>query len=177
MGVRKYLFWKSSDGIKTYKVTDDGKAELMMPHGKDTYRNKDDLSKYSDWFCKAAGFTSDDLIDFCYLYENEADENLPELKIGNAASAKSSWSLPEIKLFCEQYIKDVNVYQVFYDTKGNSFCQQRVNNYDDTKIKKLFVKCIPELLVEMPEKISTGSEDTSVLYDYFMEEQKKWREQ
>ena len=37
MGIRKYLFWKSEDGIRTYKVTQKGTFELMKPSGKDVF--------------------------------------------------------------------------------------------------------------------------------------------
>ena len=37
MAVRKYLFWKGQEGIKTYKVVAKGKFELLKPYGNEYF--------------------------------------------------------------------------------------------------------------------------------------------
>lgn len=47
MAVRKYLFWKGQEGIKTYKVVAKGKFELLRPYGKEYFPGKTGISLLS----------------------------------------------------------------------------------------------------------------------------------
>ena len=77
MGIRKYLFWKSEDGIRTYKVTQKGTFELMKPSGKDVFPGGE-WTAFFTWFHKSAVITEDEFIDFCFLSEDKIESPLLE---------------------------------------------------------------------------------------------------
>lgn len=166
MAVRKYLFWKCEDGIRTYKVTQKGTFELMRPSGRDVFPDRD-LTKFFTWFHKSAAITEDEFIDFCFLSEEEIESPL----LNYSSTLTSSWDKQEISVFCEKYITS-NTYEVVY-AENKSFVCQNGNVFDKKNVKKLFVKCIPEFSIETKEKIDTGSEETCLLCRYYYDELKE----
>lgn len=166
MAVRKYLFWKCKDGIRTYKVTQKGTFELMRPSGRDVFSDGD-LTKFFAWFHKNAAITEDEFIDFCFLSEEEIESPL----LNYSTTSKSSWDKQEISVFCEKYITS-DTYEVVY-AKDKSFICQNGNVFDKKKVKKLYVKCIPEFSIDTKEKIDTGSEETSLVNRYFIDRLKE----
>lgn len=166
MVIRKYLFWKNTDGIRTYKVTQKGTFELQKPSGKDVFE-KTDWTAFFSWFHKSAGITEDEYIDFCFL----SDEKIESPLLNYSSSAKSSWDKQEINIFCEKYIH-TDTYEIFY-AKDKSFVYQSGNVSDKNKVKKMYLKCIPEFSMETKEKIDTGSEETSLVNRYFIDRLKE----
>lgn len=166
MAIRKYLFWKSKDGIRTYKVTHKGTFELMKPSGKDVFESED-WTSYFSWFHKSASITDDEYIDFCFLSEGKIESPLLEY----SSSAKSSWDKQEISVFCDKYIH-ADTYEIFY-SENDSFVCQSGNVLDKNKVKKMYLKCIPEFSVETKEKIEAGSEETSLINRFFIERLKE----
>lgn len=166
MGIRKYLFWKSKDGIRAYKVTQKGTFELMKPSGKDVFANGE-WTKFFTWFHKSAAITEDEYIDFCFLSEEKIESPLVEY----CSSSKSSWDKQEISIFCEKYI-GADTYEVFYSEDERFVCQSG-NVFDKKNVKKLFLKCMPEFSIETKEKIDTGSEETSLVNRYFIDRLKE----
>ena len=166
MVIRKYLFWKNEDGIRTYKVTQKGTFELMKPSGKDVFEDGE-WTKFSSWFQKSAAITEDEYIDFCFLSEEKIESPL----LNYSYTSKSSWDKQEISVFCEKYIH-ADTYEVFF-SEDKSFVCQSGNVLDKKSVKKIFLKCIPEFSLETKEKIDTGSEDTSLLNRFFIDRLKE----
>lgn len=132
MAVRKYLFWKSEDGIRTYKVTKGNTYELLHPLGRDIFPGKN-LTDFFSWFHKSAAITEDEYIDFCFLSDEEIESPLLEYSL----SSKSSWDKKEISMFCEKYIS-TNTCEVIYE-KSKSFICQNGNVLDKRNVKKYFL--------------------------------------
>ena len=166
MAVRKYLFWKSEDGIRTYKVTKGNTYELLHPLGRDIFPEKN-LTDFFSWFHKSAAITEDEYIDFCFLSDEEIESPLLEY----SSSSKSSWDKKEISMFCEKYIS-TNTCEVIYE-KSKSFICQIGNVLDKRNVKKIFLKCIPEFSIDTEEKIDEGSEETSLVNRFFIEKLKE----
>lgn len=169
MAIRKYLFWKNKDGIRTYKVTKKGAFELMKPSGKEVF-GEDNWNDFFSWFLKSAAITEDEYIDFCFLADEEI--NSPLLNCSNYSSkSKSSWDKKEIEIFCEKYIL-ADTYKIIY-SEDKCFTCQNGNVLDADKVKKMYLKCIPKFSIETVEKIDTGSEETSLLNRYFRDRLKE----
>ena len=166
MGIRKYLFWKSEDGIRTYKVTQKGTFELMKPSGKDVFLGGE-WTAFFTWFHKNAAITEDEFIDFCFLSDDKIESPLLEY----STSFKSSWDKQEISAFCDKYIH-ADTYEILY-SEDKSFVCQIGNVLDRKNVKKMFLKCIPEFSVETKEKIDAGSEETSLVNRFFIERLKE----
>lgn len=169
MSIRKYLFWITKDGIQTYKVSQRGIFELVKFKGEKTY-NEGDFAKFVTWFQKNAAITEDEYIDFCYLSDEETLSPL----FSYPSSKKSSWDRHEIGLFCNQYI-NVDNYEVIYDTDKSFVCQTG-NIFDKSKVKELYIKCVPEFSIDTPNIIETGSEETSLINRFFMDRLKELSE-
>lgn len=168
MSVRKYLFWMNPEGIRTYKVTQKGTFELMKPLGKDVYPTGN-IKSFCEWFNRSAAITEDEYIDFCFLSDSEIKSSLFECEY--ATSIKSSWDKQEINIFCEKYL-NTKTYEVFY-AEDKSFVCQAGNVYDKKNIKKLYIKCIPEFSIETKEKVESGSEETSLINQFFIDKLKE----
>lgn len=166
MAIRKYLFWKSKDGIRTYKVTQKGTFELMRPSGRDVFEDVDWTTFFS-WFHKSASITDDDYIDFCFL----SDEKIVSPLLDYSSSSKSSWDKQEIGIFCDKYLH-VDTYEILYSENERFVCQSG-NVLDKNKIRKMYLKCIPEFSIETKEKIDTGSEETSLVNRFFIDRLKE----
>lgn len=166
MSVRKYLFWMNDSGIKTYKVTQKGLFELLRPSGRDVYTDSD-LTKFFSWFHKSAAITEDEFIDFCFLSDRPVESPL----LDYSTSSKSSWGKQEIKVFCDRYI-DTENYRVYYG-ENQSFVCQSGNVLDKNKVKKLYIKCIPEFSIETEEKNDVGAEETSLINRFFIDRLKE----
>lgn len=166
MGIRKYLFWKSGDGIRTYKVTQKGTFELMKPSGKDVFVDGE-WTRFFTWFYKNAAITEDECIDFCFL----SDEKIESPLLDYSPTPKSSWDKQEINTFFEKYIH-ADTYEVFFSDDKSFVCQSG-NMLNKKNVKKIFLKCIPEFSVETKEKIDTGSEETSLLNKFFIDRLKE----
>ena len=164
MAIRKYLFWKSKDGIRTYKVTQKGTFELMKPSGKDVFEDIDWTAFFS-WFHKHAAITDDEYIDFCFL----SDEKIESPLLDYCSTSKSSWDKQEIGIFCEKYIH-AETYEIMY-SENESFVYQSGNVLN--KVRKMYLKCIPEFSIETKEKIDTGSEETSLVNRFFIDRLKE----
>jgi len=166
MTIRKYLFWKSEDGIRTYKVTQKGTFELMKPSGKDIFVD-DGWTRFFSWFHKSAAITEDEYIDFCFL----SDEKIESPLLNYSSSSKSSWDKQEVSIFCEKFIH-ADTYEVYF-TDDKSFVFQSGNVLDKKNVRKMYLKCIPEFSVEMKEKVDTGSEETSLVNRFFIDRLKE----
>lgn len=166
MAIRKYLFWKNQDGIRTYKVTQKGTFELLKPSGKNVFE-ENDWTKFFSWFHKSAAITEDEYIDFCFLSDDKIESPL----LDYSSSSKSSWDKQEIGIFCEKYIH-VDTYEIYY-AEDKSFVCQSGNVLDKNKVKRMYLKCIPEFSVETKEKIETGSEETSLVNRFFIDRLKE----
>lgn len=164
MSVRKYLFWMNQEGIRTYKVIQKGTFELMKPLGKDVYPTGD-IKNFCKWFYKNAAITEDEQIDFCFLSDSEIKSPLFDCEY--SASIKSSWDQQEINIFCEKYL-NTKTYEVFY-AEDKSFVCQIGNVYDKKNVRKLYMKCIPEFSIETKEKVETGSEEMSIINQFFID--------
>lgn len=169
MSVRKYLFWESKDGIRTYKVIQNGTFELMHPLGKDIFSERNWEKFFQSWFLGSAAITEDEFIDFCFLSDTPITS--PVLDYNYNTANKSSWNKEEIGIFFEKYI-NANRCEVFY-AENKSFQCQKGNLLNNNGIKKMFVKCIPEFSLELTEKIKPGTEETSLLCRYFKDNLKK----
>lgn len=168
MGIRKYLFWKSEDGIRTYKVTQKGTFEMMKPSGKDVFPDGE-WTTFFTWFHKYAAITNDELIDFCFLSEDKLES--PLLETDYSSTSKSSWDKQEINVFCDKYIC-ADTYEILY-AEDKSFVYQMGNAIDKKKVKKLYLKCIPEFSIETKEKIDMGSRETSIVNQFFIDKLKE----
>ncbi len=166
MSVRKYLFWMTNTGIKTYKVTQKGEFELLKPAGK-TMFDGCDLNQFFAWFHKSAAITEDEFIDFCFLSEEQMESPLLEYSYAK----NSSWDKQEIAMFCEKYLNITN-YEVFYRENQRFVCQSS-DILKKENIKKLYVKCIPEFSIDEKEKNNTSSEETSLLCKYYLDKLKE----
>lgn len=162
MEIRKYLFWMTKKGIQTYKVTSKGTFELIRFKGEDTYADTD-LLKFVEWFNKMASIAGDEYIDFCYLSDTPVE--FPAFTYGT--KAKSSWDKQEISLFCNEYINIAN-YEVVVDDEHSFVCQSG-NVFDKDKIKKIYLRCVPEFSFEITEKVDVESEETSLVNKYFID--------
>ncbi len=162
MGIRKYLFWKNNEGIRSYKVTQKGTFELMKPSGNDVFTDGE-WEDFFIWFNKNAAITEDEYIDFCFLSEDRIDSPLLVYNY----SKKSSWDKKEVTLFCEKFIHE-DTYEIVY-SEDKSFICQNSNISDKGIIKKMFLKCIPEFSDETKEIIETGSVETSIVNRYFID--------
>ena len=162
MDIRKYLFWKNENGIYAYKVIKKGIFELMKPYGKNAFEDSEWI-KFFSWFYKTAAITDDEYIDFCFI-SNDIIE-LPILDY--SSSTVSSWNKEEIKLFCNQY-GPAETYEMIYSDNKSFICQSG-NVLDKNKIKKLYLKCIPEYIDESKIELDTGTEETSIVNKYFIE--------
>ena len=162
MAVRKYLFWMSDKGIQTYKVVGNECFELIKFKGKDTYPDTN-LDKFAKWFYEIAAIATDDYIDFCYLSDKEIDSNI----FKHQTSTISSWDKKEILMFCSHFLSFEN-YEVAYSDE-NSFVCQNSDLYSDQKLKRIYLKCIPEFKIQTEKKIDKGSEETSVLNRFYRE--------
>ena len=98
MAVRKYLFWKSEDGIRTYKVTKGNTYELLHPLGRDIFPGKN-LTDFFSWFHKSAAITEDEYIDFCFLSDEEIESPLLEYSLNHHGIKK--------KLVC--FVKNISL--------------------------------------------------------------------
>lgn len=170
MVIRKYLFWKSEDGIRTYKVTQKGTFELMKPSGKAVFADCE-WTKFFAWFQKSAAITEDECIDFCFLSDEKIDSPLLDYSSSFKSSCKSSWDKQEISIFCEKYIH-ADTYEVYF-TDDKSFVCQNGNVFDKKNVKKIFLKCIPEFSVETKEKTDTELEETSLINRFFIDRLKE----
>jgi hypothetical protein len=162
MGIRKYLFWKNKDGIRTYKVTQNETFDLMKPSGRDVFTDGEWASFFT-WFHKNAAITEDEFIDFCFLSEDTMEFPLLEYN----PSFKSSWDKQEINLFCNRYICS-DTYEVYY-SEDKSFIYQSGNVFDKKKVKKLFLKCIPEFSIELEEEMKVCSDETSLINRFYID--------
>ncbi len=162
MTVRKYLFWLFGDGIKTYKVTEKGKFEVLRPAGRDVYEDTD-LSEFFRWFQKSAAITEDEFIDFCFLSEQPIEFPLLEYMY----SARSSWDKQAVGDFCRTYMNFQN-FEVFYADEKCFVCQSG-NVRDKAAVKRLYMKCIPEFSDDAGEVIDKAAEETSIPNRYFIE--------
>ena len=162
MGVRKYLFWESEEGVRTYKVSSKGSYDLMKPLGKECFTGGS-WEKFFLWFHKTAAITGDEFIDFCFLSENELD--FPELKY--CLAAKSSWDKEEIVSFCEKQVCS-DSFEIFYAPQS-SFVHQIGNCTNPKNVKKLYLKCYPEFSMEIKVNEKNTPEETSVVNRYFMD--------
>lgn len=117
MEVRKYLFWMTDQGIKTYKMTGKGIFELVRFKGEDMYTDTD-ISAFVAWFDKNASITEDEYIDFCYL----SDRPVKASFFNYGTKEKSSWNKSEIGIFCDKYINLAN-YEVIVNKDISFVCQ------------------------------------------------------
>lgn len=164
MEIRKYLFWMTDKGIKTYKTAGKGDFELIKFRGEDIYADSD-LVKFAEWFNKMASIAADEYIDFCYLSDKPVD--FPEVSYGTRA--KSSWNRQEISLFCDRYVNIEN-YEIVIDA-GHRFTCQSGNIYDESAIKRIYLKCVPEFVLESETvtKTDSGLGETSLVNKYFID--------
>ncbi len=162
MEVRKYLFWMTDRGIQTYKVSYDGNFELIRFRGEDIYASTDFL-KFVEWFNKMASIARDEYIDFCYLSDNPVE--FPAFTYDT--KARSTWNQREISSFCSKYINVTN-YEVIIDVEHSFVCQSG-NVFDKEKVKKIYLKCIPEFIFETTQKADLKSEETSLVNKYFID--------
>lgn len=163
MSIRKYLFWINHDGIRTFKIVSDKQIEQMRPSGKDVYADGDKKNFFS-WFHKSASITKDEQIDFCFISDTEFE--IPELNYRTVS--KTSWNKEEIGEFCERYIP-ADSYEIIYRA-GKSFVCQSGNVFDRKNIKKVYLKCLPELEEDICEEISSKTETISAVNRYFREQ-------
>lgn len=164
MIVRKYLFWKCEEGIRTYKVTKEGEFNVLKPSGRDVFTDGK-WNEFFKWFNKSAAITDDEFIDFCFLVDKKSD--LPLSDLDYTLNTKSSWDKKEICLFIEKNI-NAELFEVFYSDE-ECFVVQNGNIFDDKNVKKMFLKCMPEFSMETKEVNDVGSEETSVVNRYFMD--------
>ncbi|MCM1123519.1 MAG: hypothetical protein NC416_13130 [Eubacterium sp.] len=162
MEVRKYLFWMTDRGIQTYKAVDDGSFELIRFKGEDICADMD-LKKFWEWFNKMASIAGDEYIDFCYLSDKPV--KFPIVDYGT--KAKSSWNKQEIASFCSKYINVTN-YEVMVDDEHSFVCQSG-NIFDKEKVKKLYLECIPEFVLETTKEVNVRQEETSLVCRYFID--------
>lgn len=156
------MFWMSEQGIQTYKVTNEGTFELIKFKGEERYTDND-ISKFVIWFNKNASIAEDEYIDFCYLSDKPVVSTLFEHNI----KAKSSWDKKEISIFCDKYINVAN-YEVIVDEERNFICQSG-NLLNNSELKKIYLKCVPEFSMDTVEKIEQGSQETSLVNKYFID--------
>lgn len=161
MAVRKYIFWLTKKGVKTYKVEQKGKFDLV-PYRGDEYYPGTDFEDFAKWFQKTAAIRENEYIDFCYLSDTPIDSSLFDFQ----TSEKSSWDKGEIDLFCKKEIRISN-YEVYY-SESKCFVCQNVDIYPGQTLKKLYVKCVPDFSIETIEEEDTGSEKTSILNRFYM---------
>ncbi|MCR5587930.1 MAG: hypothetical protein K6F77_10430 [Lachnospiraceae bacterium] len=168
MGLRKYLFWRNKDIIKTYKVTPNGEFEVLKPLGNEYYQTKDS-DKWSDfykWFYTNASIASDEYVDFCFISQDEEDIK-PLFKEFKCAS-KSTWNKNEINKFCDMILES-EVYKVFYE-KDKNYVFQKGNIYDRSNIKSIYMRCFPIFLPdEKQEDDYMDSNEPSMLNKFFIE--------
>lgn len=162
MAVRKYLFWMTDQGIRTYKVVGKSKYELIKFKGKDI-NPEVDLDKFAKWFYKTAAITADDYIDFCYLSEKRIDSEV----FKHQTSINSSWDKKEINAFCSTYLSIEN-YEVFYSEEKSFVCQNS-DLHKGQELRKIYLKCIPEFNIQAEEQIEEGSEETSLVNQLYFE--------
>ena len=162
MSIRKYLFWITDSGIKTYKFLENGKFDMLKPNGSEIFPDTN-LSVFLKWFHKSAAITSDENIDFCFLSDSLMES--PELQYHTIA--KSSWDKLEISMFCDQCI-GLDNYKIYY-TNTEYFVCQKSNIIDKTSIKEVYLKCVPEFSIDTKENVDMGNEETSLVNRYYME--------
>ena len=160
MSVRKYLFWISCQGIRTYKIPKKGSYELVKYKGEDKYPETD-LCDFFMWFEKAASITSDEYIDYCFL----SDHYIDSLEYTHMPSLISSWNTDDIEAFCGNTAGLDNCF-VYYTNNDYFVCQHR-NVSDKESVRKLYIKCVPDFSINAPQKCDEGSDKTSILNKYF----------
>lgn len=164
MAVRKYLFWKGQEGIKTYKVVAKGKFELLRPFGKE-YFPGEDWDKFIEWFEKNAAITDDENIDFCFISEAVF---IPHFSIEYTTVEISTWDIEEIETFCEEYMHIGNCEIHF--SSGKKYIRQ-ISNLSKKGMKALYVCNLPELsernVPSIDEKKELSAEAPSILTQYF----------
>lgn len=162
MAVRKYLFWMTDKGIRTYKVVGKNDYELVKFMGKEI-NPETNLDEFAKWFYKTAGITTEDYIDFCYLSERKIDSEV----FNHQTSTTSSWDKNEINVFCSKYLSIEN-YEVSYSEEKSFICQNS-DLHSRQELKKLFLKCIPEFNIQTEEQIEEGLEETALVNQLYFE--------
>ena len=162
MAVHKYIFFISQEGIKTYRVRNNSEYELVIFQGEKIY-DAGDVNGFFKWFDRMASIAKDDMIDFCFLSEEKIDSPMFEYFKGE----KSFWVKEEIINFCEKNISEKN-YEIIIDENTKLVCQM-ANAFDVKSISKLYLKCIPEFSIQTEEVLDRGTEETSLLCQYFRE--------
>ena len=168
MSIRKYIFTINSEGLKTYKVISENKYELRKPNGMD-YFPETNINKFFQWFHRDAAITDGEYTDFCFLSETKLD-NLSLLKYNSSCSSASSWNKQEICDFCEKYLS-LDSYKILYD-KDKCFIVQNTNVPDESKIKTLYLKCLPKFSLEIDEK-KIPNNNGSILWRFYNDKLQK----
>lgn len=160
MAIHKYLFFISEEGIKTFRVSSASDYELVKFRGETIY-NEGGLSDFFEWFNRIASVASDDMIDYCFLSQKPID--FPDFEY--LKNKVSSWDKNEVITFCKKNLA-VRNYEIIVDSESSFVCQV-ANVYNRDNIEKLYLKCIPNFSMQIEEKFDSGSEETSILCQYF----------
>lgn len=165
MGIHKYLFLLTEEGIKTYRVREglDFPYELVKYKGEASYKG-DNLDAFFPWFFRTASIVQDDRIDFCFL----SDKPMESRVFSYLQDKVSSWNKVEVLKFCEEIFGDTN-YQIMIDENTSCIIHQKSNIYEGTDIKKMYLKCIPDFSPETEEQPDAEDGETSILCRYFMD--------
>ena len=169
MSIRKYIFTINSEGIKTYKVISENEYELRKPNGMDYFPGKD-INKFFQWFHRDAAITNEEKTDFCFLSETKLD-NSPLSQYNSSCSSASSWNKQKICDFCEKYLS-LDSYKIVYD-KDKCFMVQNTNVPDESKIKTLYLKCLPDFSMEIEDIVISNNNESSILWRFYNDKLQK----
>ena len=149
MAVHKYVFLEKENGLYTYKVKQNEEYEIKYYHGEDCYKEKD-MNKFFQWINKIAAIDKDDLIDFCFLMQDENSIDFSFLlqnKNSDAESEeevlqkKSSWTSGEITHFLKQACPNRNFY---LQHKEYSIQVEQDTSVFAPESAVLYIMCMPE---------------------------------
>jgi hypothetical protein len=165
MNSRKYLFWICGEGIATYKFKKNEKFEIIKPSGKKFYpcNNLNEFFAASSWFYKMASIATGEMIDFCLL--SDCPFELPDIDYKMVPN--STWSVEEIRKFCKECFPFDSF--AINNEDGKSFVVQNGNVPDKSKLKTIYLRCVPACTFEVKTEIDdkVDKEGGSVIYRHY----------